>query len=153
MQKPTRTGISENQAKFHEGNSLLCYDIPKRTQQDLLNEKEYADYQQNVEFNQRGLPHHLLIGHGMDLQNYEKRDLGTTAKMSYDERAKADAITNQTNWMTGNTNVSKIQINQKADSIPAFMVPTNSKQTIKPRGYGDCTKKCDLNVNVIGFRK
>ena len=71
----------------------MCYDIPKRTQQDILNEKEYADYQQNVEFNQRGLPHHMLIGHGMDLEVFEKRDLGTTAKMSYDDRAKAEDIT------------------------------------------------------------
>tara|TARA_B110000259_G_C13727282_1_gene286997 strand:+ start:188 stop:379 length:192 start_codon:yes stop_codon:yes gene_type:complete len=61
----------------------MCFDIPKRTQQDILNEKEYADYQTNVEFNQRGLPHHMLIGHGMELDTFEKRDLGTTAKMSF----------------------------------------------------------------------
>ena len=64
-QKEYRTGISEAQSKFHEGNSLLYYDIPKRTQQDLLDEKEYKDFKDNVEFNQRGVPHYLLIGHGM----------------------------------------------------------------------------------------
>ena len=70
--------MSENQAKFHEGNSIMAYDIPKRTQQDLLDEKEYKDYKNNVEFNQRGLPHHLLIGHGMEMNTFERRDISTT---------------------------------------------------------------------------
>ena len=52
-----------------------------------------------------------------------------------------------------NTNVSKVQINQQADSIPAFMGGLNTKETIKPRGYNEFTKKCDQNVQLIGFRK
>ena len=44
LQKFYRPSITESQAKFHEGNSLLAYDIPKRTQQDLLDEKEYTDF-------------------------------------------------------------------------------------------------------------
>ena len=47
----TRMGVTENQAQFHEGNSMNCYEIPKKTQQDLLDEKEYKDYAENVELN------------------------------------------------------------------------------------------------------
>ena len=81
--------MSENQSKFHEGNSIIAYDIPKRTQQDLLDEKEYNDFKQNVEFNQRGVPNHLLIGHGMDMDTFEKRDISTTAKMSFQDKMTA----------------------------------------------------------------
>ena len=55
----------------------------------MLNEKEYEDFSKNVEFNQRGLPHHVLIGHGMELDTFEKRDLATTANMSYENQEKA----------------------------------------------------------------
>ena len=78
--------MSENQAKFHPGNSMLAYDIPTRTQQDLLGEKEYKDFADNVEFNYRGLPGHLIIGHGMDPKTWEARDLAATSKLSYGER-------------------------------------------------------------------
>ena len=71
-------------AKYHEGNSLLAYDIPKRTQQDLLDEKEYKDFSDNVKFNQRGVPNYLLIGHGMDLKQFEQRDMATTKNQSYE---------------------------------------------------------------------
>ena len=43
-QKYWQTGVSENTAKFNPGNSMYAYDIPKKTQQDLLEEKEYGDY-------------------------------------------------------------------------------------------------------------
>ena len=108
LQKEVRPSITENQAKFHEGNSLLAYEIPKRTQQDLLNENEYKDFKSNVEFNQRGLPNHLLIGHGMDLETFEKRDSATTANLSYSEKLDAKTITKQTEWVQKNTPVSKL---------------------------------------------
>ena len=34
----------------------------------------------------------MLIGHGMELDTFEKRDLGTTAKMSFEDKAKANDI-------------------------------------------------------------
>ena len=77
----------------------------------MLNEKEYKDFSENVEFNQRGLPHHVLIGHGMQLDTFEKRDLATTANMSYENKETAKEITKQTNWQMVNTTVSKVQIN------------------------------------------
>ena len=51
----------------------MAYGEHKRTQQDLLEDKEYKDYAENVEFNQRGLPHHLMTGHGSQLEDFEKR--------------------------------------------------------------------------------
>ena len=53
----------------------------------------------------------MLVGHGMELDTFERRDLATTATMSYENKEKADAITKQTNWQMVNTNVSKVQIN------------------------------------------
>ena len=51
-----------------------------------MEEKEIKDYCSNVEFNQRGVPHHLLTGHGHNLETFEKRDLVTTDKMSFEEK-------------------------------------------------------------------
>ena len=153
LQKNFAPSITENQAKFHEGNSLHAYEIPKRTQQDLLNEKEYADFKNNVEFNQQGLPGHLLIGHGMDLKTFEKRDCATTANMSYAEKLDAKTITKQTQWVEGNTNVSKLSINKKDEEIPAFMGGMLKTEERKPRGYGEFTKNNDNNYHKLALRK
>ena len=40
-----------NQIRMNENNTLMVYDVPKKNQQDLLEEKEYKDYASNVEFN------------------------------------------------------------------------------------------------------
>ena len=71
-------------AKYHEGNSIYAYDVPKRTQEDLLEEKEYKDYEVNCELNQNGIPGHLLVGHGPELTDFEKRDIATVKNLSYD---------------------------------------------------------------------
>ena len=63
---------------------------------------------QNVEFNQRGLPHHLLTGHGMQLGQFEKRDMATTKNLSYDLKQTAKEIINPTTYAEGNTTVSKL---------------------------------------------
>jgi len=34
---------------------------------------------------QRGVKHHILIGHGPDQERFEKRDLGTTNEVVYDK--------------------------------------------------------------------
>ena len=153
LQKPTRTGISENQARFHEGSSLLAYDIPKRTQQDLLEEKDYQDFQQNVAFNQRGLPHYLLTGHGQDLNTFEKRDLATTANQSFGQKKNAKEIIHPMNWQSENTDVSKLHNNGQTTDVPQFGAGMITKDQIKPKGYNEYTKRIDLNYNKIGLRK
>ena len=68
---------------------MYAFDIPKKTQQDLLEEKEYNDYKVNVELNQNGIPGHLLVGHGPELNDFERRDIGTVQNMSYAGRETA----------------------------------------------------------------
>ena len=41
--------------------------VPKKTQEDLLEEAEYKDYETNCELNYHGIPGHLLMGHGPEL--------------------------------------------------------------------------------------
>ena len=107
-QKTYYAGITENQAKFHEGNSILAYDIPKRTQQDLLDEKEYKDFKDNVELNQNGIPNYLMIGHGMEMKQFEQRDMATTKNLSYEFQNSAKEIISPTTFHEGNTVVGKI---------------------------------------------
>ena len=65
---------------------MYAFDIKKKTQQDLLEEKEYKDFEDNVQLNQNGIPGHLLVGHGPELHHFERRDLGTTKSLSYENR-------------------------------------------------------------------
>ena len=51
-----------------------------------MEEKEYKDFAENVEFSQRGVPNHLLLGHGQDLDTFEKRDLATVNYLSFEKR-------------------------------------------------------------------
>ena len=127
------------------GNSIYAYDIPKRTQQDLLEEREYQDFSSNVEFNQRGLPHYLLTGHGQELNTFEKRDICTTKDMAYTLKKTAHEIIHPMYWKSENTDVSKVQINGSVKDVPAFSKALNTKEAIKPRGYNEYTKKFDNN--------
>ena len=49
-------------------------------------------------FNQRGLPHHLLTGHGEQLDKFEKRDIATTCNLSYSNRQVAKEIIHPTTY-------------------------------------------------------
>ena len=49
-------------------------------------------------FNQRGLPHHLLTGHGEQLDKFEKRDIATTCNLSYNNRQVAKEIIHPTTY-------------------------------------------------------
>ena len=133
---------------------MLAYDIPKRTQQDLLEEKEYDDFTKNVGFNQRGLPHYLLTGHGQDLNTFEKRDLATTTFQSFGEKKIAKEIVHPMNWQKEtNTDVYKLNVNGKVSDVPQFGAGMISKDQIKPKGYNEFTKRIDLNYHKIGLRK
>ena len=63
----------------------------------------------------------MLIGHGIEQETFEKRDLVTTAKLSFEERKTANEITTPIGFRTDNTVVQKMQINQQKDSVPCFM--------------------------------
>ena len=91
--------------QFHEANTLYAYDIPKKTQQDLLEEKEYNDFKNNVGFNNRGLPGYLLTGHGCTLEDFQKRDLATTNFLSYENKMKASEITSTREFRNDNAHL------------------------------------------------
>ena len=150
-----RTGVTENMVQFHEGNSMHAYgEIPKKTQQDLLDEKEYADYKLNCETNPRGMPGHLLSGHGpspSDTTQFEKRDMLTTSKMFMEERRKIKDIIAPCDWRQENMTTQKVNVNNKTDSIPAFL--RADPGVLKPRGYSEFTKKYDANYMKLGLRK
>ena len=89
----------------------------------------------------------------MDLPTFEKRDIATTANLSYANKLDAKTITMQTKWVEENTSVSKIQINAGNGEIPAFMGGLVKTEERTPKGYGEYTKKCDSNYHKIGLRK
>ena len=144
------TGYTEYQLKYHDGNSLYAYDIPKKTQQDLLEEKEYQDFKDNVAFNQRGLPNHLLTGHGKDLESYEKRDLATTNILCFEQKMKVKQITDPGEFRKENDKL--LSLKHPAKEEKTLEECTNKKEDIKPRGYNEFTKRFDLNYNKIGLR-
>ena len=86
---------------------MYAFDVVKKTQQDLLEEKEYKDYEVNCELNPRGIPGHLLTGHGPELNDFERRDIATTKNLSYDAKQKANEITASMTYHKENTAVSK----------------------------------------------
>ena len=132
---------------------MYAFDIPKKTQQDILEEKEYKDYEINCELNQNGIPGHILVGHGPELDHFERRDIATTKNLSYGERQDAKQITHSMTYHKGNTNVSKFQINTRSEDVPQVfggLLTTNDR---KPRGYGEYTKKMDANYMQLGLRK
>ena len=89
----------------------------------------------------------------MQLNQFEKRDMATTKNLSYDLKQTAKEIISPTTYAEGNTTVSKLQINhlsKDANNLYASMLP---KEAIKPKGYNEYTKKCDMNYHKIGLRQ
>ena len=131
---------------------MYAYDIPKRTQQDLLDEKEYEDYKKNVELNPRGIPGHLLCGHGPELTDFEKRDIATTKNLAYEEKQNAGQITHSMTYHQTNTKVDKMMVNTKPEDVPQLFGGLVTSNERKPKGYGDYTKRCDKNYHKLGLR-
>ena len=94
-----------------------------------------------------------MVGHGQQVVDFEKRDLATTKNLSYEDKQKAAEITHPMTFHLSNTNVDKIQINQKSDNVPVLFGSELKKEEIKPRGYNEYTKKLDNNYLKIGLRK
>ena len=122
--------------------------IPPTTQQDILENKERKDYEGMCALNQNGIPGHILIGHGPELEHFERRDIGTTHVMSYTDKLKAPQITDSMNYQMLNTGVDKKHINTRPEDLNP-----DPNQGRKPRSYAEFTKTCDKNFNKIGLRK
>ena len=130
------------------------YYIPKRTQEDILAEKQEKDFADNVQFNQRGLPNHLLLGHGPSLDTFEKRDLATTSYMSYEMKQSAKEITNPMEFKNENAELLKVKgVQEKTEKLKKEEEAQGPGIHLKPRAYNEFTKKIDLNYHKIGLRK
>lgn len=113
-----------------------------------MEEKERKDYEDNCGLNQNGISGHLLIGHGPEMEHFERRDIGTNHLMSYDLKMTAPQITDSMTYTIMNTGVDKKKINTRDEDL----LP-DPKQERKPKSYGEFTKVCDKNFNKIGLRK
>merc|ERR1712096_172263 len=60
-----RTGISEATSQLHAGNTMRAYPLEDKTQEHILEEAEFKDYHNHMVEINRGQPHHVLTGHGM----------------------------------------------------------------------------------------
>ena len=101
-----------------------------------------------------GIPGHLLVGHGPEMKDLERRDINTTNNLSYNERQKASEITASLTYYTGKEKaVQKMQINVRNEDVPAVFGNLVKGDERKPRGYGEYTKKCDNNYLKLGLRK
>ena len=129
---------------------MYAAQIPKRTQADLLAEKELKDYTDNVKYNKKGLPGHLLFGHGPELASFEKRDLATTNYLSYEKRMTADRITHPLDYKNENPHLLSLKGKQEK---PALLQKQEEGIQLKPRPYNEFTKKIDLNYNKLKLRQ
>ena len=98
--------------------------------------------------NQNGIAGHLLVGHGPELEHFERRDIGSTHLMSYDLKMKAPEITDSMTYTILNTGVDKKKINTKEEDL----IP-DPKQVRKAKVVGEFSRKCDMNYNKMGLRK
>ena len=89
----------------------------------------------------------------MQLNQFEKRDMATTKDLSYGEKQTAKDIISPTTYAEGNTTVSKLQINALSKDAPNLYSSMLPKEAIKPKGYNEFTKKCDMNHHKIGLRQ
>ena len=115
-------------------------------------EKEQKDIDDTCGLNQNGISGHLLTGHGPELEHFERRDIGTTHLMSYRDKLKADQITDSYFYTIQNTGVDKKMVNTQASDLN--IDPKDATQGgLKPKHYGEFTKKCDKNYLKLGLRK
>ena len=76
----------------------MGYELEKRTQQTILEEKECNDYTEHIQDNKKGMKSNLFFGHGPTQDAFENRDFATTNDLVYGERQKCDKIINTAVW-------------------------------------------------------
>ena len=74
-----------------------------------------------------------------------------TSKLFFAEKKSMKEIITPTEFRKDNTVTQKIQVNNRAADIPAFLVADPG--VLKPRGYAEFTKKYDANYLKLGLRK
>lgn len=155
QQKTGGIGISEAQAKFTQASSLKAYEIKPETQDDILANKEYAEYHDHMVEIQRGTKPHLFFGHGATQDAFEKRDFATTGDLFYGDKQKTHTIIDPHVYASDVVKTrSKLQINGKDEDLPKLFGKTGTAagETI-PKHYNQFTAKFDNNCLKTGLRK
>ena len=108
-----------------------------------------------MNFQQRGLAHHLFKGHGATQDTFEQRDFATTNDMVYERRADVESIIASQKFEgdAGRTR-SQQQINTQASDLPSMFGKsgTAAGETI-PKHYNQFTGKFDNNCLKMGLRQ
>ena len=108
-----------------------------------------------MNFQQRGLAHHLLKGHGQAQDNFEQRDFATTNDCVYDKRQPVETIiANQAFEADMRATRSKQQVNLQQNDLPSMFGKsgTAAGETI-PKHYNQFTGKFDNNSLKMGLRQ
>jgi hypothetical protein len=70
---------------------------------------------------QRGQPRHIFLGHGLQTDQFEKREFATTNDLAYEKRQTTEQIIHPKNYQSdeGKTR-SIVSTNAKAENAPAL---------------------------------
>ena len=104
---------------------------------------------------QRGVQHHILIGHGPDQERFERRDLGTTNATVYDKLERTKDLIDPNTFCNDKANLSLYQTNAVTSDLPTMFSKQGAAQQVselKPKSYNDFTKTFDNNSRKIGLR-
>ena len=107
-----------------------------------------------MNFQQRGLSHHLLKGHGATQDTFEQRDFATTNDMVYEKRVDTETIiTSQRFEGDLRQTRSKQQVNTAQSDLPSMFGKsgTAAGETV-PKHYNQFTGKFDNNSLKMGLR-
>ena len=107
-----------------------------------------------MNFQQRGLSHHLFSGHGATQDTFEQRDFATTNDMVYEKRADTETfIASQKFEGDVRKTRSKQQINTAAADLPSMFGKSGTAAgETKPKHYNQFTGKFDNNSLKMGLR-
>ena len=107
-----------------------------------------------MNFQQRGLSHHLLKGHGATQDTFEQRDFATTNDLVYESRRDVEGIIASQRFEGDLRQTrSKQQVNTAASDLPSMFGKsgTAAGETI-PKHYNQFTGKFDNNSLKMGLR-
>ena len=144
--------MSETKTQFTLASSNAAYVNMKKTKEMITEENAWRDQQDVNGHPQRGISGHIMFGHGANQDTFEKRDFATTNDLMYEKRQKVEEIINPHSFENDfGKSRSKQMINTKPSDIPQMF--GKSAGQIKPKSYGEFTKRFDNNSNNTGLRQ
>ena len=148
-------------------NSMAAYPMEKKTTEMILvsyrliqifdkfifqTEKEYADYNEAMVSTDRGQPRHLFMGHGLNANDFEKREFASLNQLAYGEKKSTEQIIHPKVYQSdAGMNRSQISVNAKTSEAPALFKTGQDK--LAPRSYNQFTKKFDNNSLNLKLRQ